>query len=1024
MLPLELLLVSDQAITAQRQIRSPLARNLSHIRAGSPRPVRVRYAATHASVQSSSPASEPLSFSTAEIAEIYAATRHSRPRGSLSGRWRSSELTRTTDPVALAHDAPWLQVDPEDPSLPQELSEVLVSQSHTVSPSRLRWDWRQRALSKKLQAPGTTTSPSSSLSTPRTIRHPIRIKPPASRLHPADSFFSETSAYEERFLPLLTAEEAEENAVVNERLASWGLDRLRDEGYCLTGLSAYWLNATQFGRPVASFSAGPGVELPEHKFDNGTTVLLSRLDPLQEKPSRGSVVSRTPTQLHVAFEERLDIEEGVWRLDIGRSNIIFDRMRDAISNLQLDPSQQLERPNLSPFISTPPPSFFEGTSRRRETILQGTYLRDILLRSFSPAPGVHHDPQPLQDPDDVAYPPHGHLRVDDVPIAAELGTEVVDENALNHPSHTAVSHAQSAMQLRGAFVEDQLIQSWARRYMRPNPVRIEGDPVLPLNESQTRAVAMMVGERVSLVQGPPGTGKTKTIIEAVKLLKRHFAVPHPILVCTFTNVAVDNLVEGLAPSLSPLRVGYGGKVKPSLYPHTLDAKLEQHELYSEVLKLERQEEALEKRVVSLRMSSTKAAEKLSIMPLDAEHDRKRANATKRRDRLDQEVTQCGTSLGNIRKRIYAFKQQMLSDVVHAADVVCTTCITSACTALNVIDFPVVFLDEASMSTEPASLIPLMKGSQHMTLIGDHKQLPPVITSREAIAGGLGISLFERLTEEGVVPSIMLDLQYRMHPQISKFPSAEFYNFALRDGMLDSSGGVPAQLRPPTSAHLQMNPQTGDRPSVIFLDHQGLESPKDRSKVNYTDADIVCSVIEDLLIQNPDLRGEDIGVIAPYVAQIRLLTRLLTTDAKSQARFQAALGDQRAMQLPQIDIKTVDGFEGREKDVIIFSTVRSNSSGHVGFLADRRRLNVGLTRAKRGLFVVGNLNTLKTGRVGGVDGMNDPKTRRSKGAEAWQRYAEYLQEGGLVVRLTGERLRRTLYGSLGGVTVADPRKLTN
>ncbi len=156
----------------------------------------------------------------------------------------------------------------------------------------------------------------------------------------------------------------------------------------------------------------------------------------------------------------------------------------------------------------------------------------------------------------------------------------------------------------------------------------------------------------------------------------------------------------------------------------------------------------------------------------------------------------------------------------------------------------------------------------MVLIGDHKQLPPVIRSREAQIRGLNISLFERLTEEGgrsqmymcarflpltrrlsVVPSIMLDMQYRMHPEISRFPSSEFYARSLKDGTVDSGGNVLAQLQPPVSEHLMVNALTGDRPSVVFLDHDGLEATKDRSRINITDAAIVCAVLEDFLGRN-------------------------------------------------------------------------------------------------------------------------------------------------------------------------------
>lgn len=111
-----------------------------------------------------------------------------------------------------------------------------------------------------------------------------------------------------------------------------------------------------------------------------------------------------------------------------------------------------------------------------------------------------------------------------------------------------------------------------------------------------------------------------------------------------------------------------------------------------------------------------------------------------------------------------------------------------------------------------------------------------------------------------------------------------------------------------------------------------------------------------------MTGHDIGVIAPYAAQIKLITAMLRTDPERRKRFVDVLGRHRALEVPLIEVKTVDGFEGREKDVILFSTVRSNRTGQIGFLADRRRLNVGLTRAKRGLFVVGNTPTLLKGNV--------------------------------------------------------------
>lgn len=273
---------------------------------------------------------------------------------------------------------------------------------------------------------------------------------------------------------------------------------------------------------------------------------------------------------------------------------------------------------------------------------------------------------------------------------------------------------------------------------------------------------------------------------------------------------------------------------------------------------------------------------------------------------------------------------------------------------------------------------------------------------------------------------MLDVQYRMHPAISHFPSHEFYDRSLRDGTVDADGNVLAGLFPPesrvfpelalasTSQSELANTVSGAhvdgvcRPSVVFLDHVGSESVKDRSRVNYPEARIVCSLVEDLLLRNPTLRAGAIGIIAPYAAQITLLTRLLTTDARHAARFAAVLGPQRAAELARdVEVRTVDGFEGREKDVVLFSTVRNNATGHIGFLADRRRLNVGLTRARRALFVVGSLRTLKEGRTTEMDGKAEEDRA---GAEAWRRYATFLTSRNLVLRLEGERLRRVLEGN--------------
>ncbi|KIP09412.1 hypothetical protein PHLGIDRAFT_22921 [Phlebiopsis gigantea 11061_1 CR5-6] len=827
-------------------------------------------------------------------------------------------------------------------------------------------------------------------------------------------------------LPLLEFEQQSAEAVVRERLSSWSLERLQEEGYCLMNMDAYWLDggSSHFGvgRFVANFMLGPGVLLPaEHQFESGTQVLVTHLDPLREDPRRGCIVSATDSQLRVAFNERFNLDEGQpWRLDMSCSAIAYERMKAAVQSLHANPAQQLRGP---------PPKYHRphGEPLDAEAILQGTYLRDVLLRGFREGDATSVPPQ------DNFFAPNAHL------------------------------------------------VSWARRYARPNPVVVPGDPDLHskgLNETQVRAVAVMLGgmsgpdpssssgaladdalalssarapprrsggSRAALIHGPPGTGKTKTIIETVRLLKEHFRVPQPVLLCTYTNAAVDNLVEGfVAPDLAapassgrprsapqplrPLRVGSPGRVRATLGPYTLEAQMAAHPRAKDLEGVEQRITEVIKRRKELykRIEETRPKVAASLREHGHGHAGTKTGIAARLDAMEMDLLVHGKKEAALKKKQFAIRNEIMGDVVRSADVVCTTCITSASLPLKSVDFPIVFIDEASMSTEPASLIPLMKGSQHVALIGDHKQLPPVITSLEAQDQGLG---------------------YRMHPAISRFPAAEFYGTALRDGTVDAAGNVAAALSPPHSMVFPELARMGAggpegaerRPSVVFLDHLGSESVKDRSRVNWAEARIVCSLVEDLLLRNPTLTGSDIGIIAPYAAQITLLTRLLTADAGQAARFEAVLGPARAAETHEVEVKTVDGFEGREKDVVVFSTVRNNAAGAIGFLADRRRLNVGLTRAKRGLFVVGSLRTLRIGktqghgpgadvleavedlRVGGEEATGVPaqkkrKGKKAQGAEAWRRYASFVTEQHLVLHLEGERLRRVLDGNRRGTLV--------
>ncbi|KAF5314486.1 hypothetical protein D9619_011769 [Psilocybe cf. subviscida] len=499
-----------------------------------------------------------------------------------------------------AAEGEWLQ--PVDFQT-EEASQVLKS----------RFDWRERAKSRR-------KSDTSALD-----RVPLtkRVRPAAPSATPIDASTSLAfHRYSAKFMKLLKLEEAEDAASYQHRLATWPIKRLQDEGYCITGLSAYWVtDATQYGRPIANFELGPGIKLPTSKFTNGGEVFISRLDPSVELPMKGSVLSTSDSAIRVCFKHVFDLDE-TWRIDMGQPAHSFERMRAAVNCFEHDPVE-LQR-------TTPD----EGG----EHVLQGTSIRDILLKSFMDEPSEHGETTTTTDcPVNVA-----------MTTSEDLGCP---------------------FQYGGIFKDDQRIQSWARRYSRPDPVVVEGDPPLNgLNPSQIQAMAAMVGERISLVQGPPGTGKTKVIIETIKLLKLHFEVPHPIVVCTYTNVALDNLVEGFDKAqLKPLRIGHQQSVRSDLLEHSLDAQLAQHPLSKDLLEILDEEDSMLAKMDELIKKEAEMAKRTEKY---ADSDRQpRKDFLARLNNMRTAIMKLSIRQKHWSNKKYIVQQRMLRSTLNASDVV-------------------------------------------------------------------------------------------------------------------------------------------------------------------------------------------------------------------------------------------------------------------------------------------------------------------------------------------------------------------
>ena len=435
------------------------------------------------------------------------------------------------------------------------------------------------------------------------------------------------------------------------------------------------------------------------------------------------------------------------------------------------------------------------------------------------------------------------------------------------------------------------------------PRRVRADPSGNLNSSQSAAVEAALQHRLTLIQGPPGTGKTHTAVHVLSAMAAQGR--GPILATAESNVAVDNLLEGLLESgVNAVRIGQPVKVRASLREATLDARLEDHPLQDDLAALRDEHDTLKRGLSGLRGKERGLAHK---------------------------------DLSMQRREMQRLEQQMIDGVLDDAEVVCATTVGSGHRILGARRFPIVLVDEATQASEPSSLVPIVRGCRHLVLVGDQCQLPPTVISDRAAEGGLGRSLFERLIDLGL-PTHMLTMQYRMHPSIREFPGARFYEGRLEDG-------CAREERPPPAGFLWPD---WDRP-VAFVPVDGEEEldAERASKANRDQAAATFGIVNDLLSAG-DLEGSDVGVVTPYTAQVRLLTDL----------FDEGGGLGEGGRFHGLEVRSVDGYQGREKEVIVFCTVRSNPKGEIGFLADRRRLNVAITRARRGLVMVGHPQTLR------------------------------------------------------------------
>jgi len=481
-----------------------------------------------------------------------------------------------------------------------------------------------------------------------------------------------------------------------------------------------------------------------------------------------------------------------------------------------------------------------------------------------------------------------------------------------------------------------------------------------LNPSQNKALSKAIESEMFLIHGPPGTGKTTTLAEVIK---KH--IGKKLLVTADSNVAVDNVLEKLK-DFNVVRIGHPAKIESNLMKYSLDVKIRRDKRYKEI-------EKLIKKIDDLKYLQDKKTKKPTPGRRRGMSDEEilslaKEGKGKRGVKADwvKEMAEWLKIQQNINK-LYDKKNALFEEIMHSildtADVVFATNSAAGGDFLENRNFDVVFIDEAAQAMEPATLIPFIKAKKAV-FAGDHKQLPPTILSNDE---RLKFSLFERFSANYENIYHTLEIQYRMNEKINNFPSCEFYECRVKT--FEKIKNITIK-----DLEIEEKEEFGGYEPLVFFDTKGkfLEKIKkgSPSKYNPLEAEFVVKLVDKLL--NVGAKEDYIGVITPYKDHEEYIKKLIESKNREDKRDKE---DEK-----KVEIKSVDGFQGREKEIIILSLVRANEKEQIGFLDDLRRLNVAITRAKRKLIIVGDVKTLssnktykrmieyfeKNGILGGID----------------------------------------------------------
>ena len=447
-----------------------------------------------------------------------------------------------------------------------------------------------------------------------------------------------------------------------------------------------------------------------------------------------------------------------------------------------------------------------------------------------------------------------------------------------------------------------------------------------LNESQKSAIENSLScENFFLIHGPFGTGKTRTLVE---LISQETRKNHKVLATAESNTAVDNILERLSENkkLNITRLGHPQRVSKTNISYTLAYKAENHKLNKRINDIYRKID----KIIDKRSSYTKPTPQYrrgygdyDILYNASKNKGGRGISIEKMKSMAKWI-EYSQRIDEAHSEIKRIENKMINEIIDKSDVILSTNSSAALDSISRTKFDVAIIDEASQATIPSILIPISKAHRFI-LAGDHKQLPPTIISNRA--NDLKNTLFEELIKKYPFKSQLLNTQYRMNKLLMKFPNEEFYNSNLKSAEIVDDIALNNLI------------DCEEEKPLTFIDTSDMDNNKEKhlkdfkSIINKAEASIALKIAHNYL--DLGVKVKDIGIISPYSDQVKLI-----------------------QEKTEIEVKTVDGFQGREKEIIIISSVRSNDKGNIGFLNDLRRLNVAITRAKRKLIIIGNKNTLK------------------------------------------------------------------